>query len=1121
MTFEIGKEYRNRRGLYVVMSIQGNALHVRYQDGSDATLNAVDQERIISNIGMENRPKLPEEADRTSVTSKKHLARKVPKGMRNRHESSGIPPSWNRYRLWNTAIFEYFFTQHMTNQLVYIDIDDDVIASLAPDGAAQNCPTSDFIQAIRDTLGPLGKNLFTPHFVSMDSWKTEGANSPPPCLALLASFCLAAQRMESDGGFSSSNYYARLGPILLGSSYQPNQRQGLQRGFRRAHELWEALDAWLWEKAGKLGLPSAQPMYGLAHVGYPISQSLLRTQDRRKLVGFFWNSDLYPGQQVSAPDFERLLDWWVPRSNLSSAAKNRWSNRSARRKMAEIASLELSTWNGSLPDKESLPESMVTAPMALQVSVVGGPSRRLDWDVVFRIPSDLPEITYEAISDERRLPCNGGPCQSVTVTQGLSSRWSDPISDVSIGDFLVSRVELVEREGKKKVRWQPQKVLALGWDEELKVYRSLPHLEFAKRGMVIAFETVASTVESLLSGVDSGNMKRVPENWGVPQGWAIFDNVQLYRVPDTGGDIDLSPLVPEITSTVEWLGGIAFPGRKQWLSSRLPVINANSIDEVEQLSATVDLKSTFHNLVGNPVQPTSVVAGNALNLNLSGWELPDGVYGLVVSGHQSSAGDRAFDLARQTFEIRSPASRFPLATAPLGYCSDSRLWPLSASTMENYDNKSPTRVVVRGAVVDQERLLPVGESKLPQVLDSVYKHLDEYSVFPSEKLNRTIPGVANCFSGAHYWVFDRVRDLADYYRPHKGVCAYCGKTDIAYPQSLRALLSRESTRPTLPNLPKSQTTKEPVQNLESSGADQVDFDGLLEACFTWGGGTWSHFQLLARQVSLDPWFPYEAVQLFSSLGHLDVEWDTVGKVPLRWVVSPPAVVMTEYEDAFLAGYRSAGMMEVLKHLVESHGGNWTAESNANGPTTYRISDVPPESLRSIISNAKEDKDTNWRFSDRPGQSIANSLPPLWEIVAEGQEVDIHSSSEYFDVNAARWSPQAVLGPDGLYRTNSLPRTYFLKLRGACRQVSYRSGKHLAGAFHRRVLLAYEPRTNQLECPLGAQLPGLYERAVVLSSGSPPELDLRNRRVTYGRVPESVAQAVWSKITDLQSIGGPR
>ena len=91
--------------------------------------------------------------------------------------------------------------------------------------------------------------------------------------------------------------------------------------------------------------------------------------------------------------------------------------------------------------------------------------------------------------------------------------------------------------------------------------------------MVIAFESVAPTVESLLSSVDLGDIKRVPDNLGVPKGWAVFDNVQLSRVPDTGEDPDLSPLVPEIASTVEWAGGIAFPGRKQWMASRLPVIS--------------------------------------------------------------------------------------------------------------------------------------------------------------------------------------------------------------------------------------------------------------------------------------------------------------------------------------------------------------------------------------------------------------------------------------------------------------------------------------------------------------------------------------------------------------------
>ena len=1118
MMFHVGKEYQNRTGRYVVLGIQGNVLRVRFQDGTERTLDAAMQERIIANMTREKVLNPHGGSPAYDQTPRRHPSARPRKEGSIRRAEPPTAGSWSRYDLWNKAIFEFFFNPQMSDQLVYIDVDESVLESLAPDDDANSSPEQDLVQAVKNTLGPLGTNYLSPHFARMRAWRAEGAQKAPPFLGLLASFCLAAQKMHSDEGISSRNYYVRLAHLFLGPSFQPAQKQGLQTGFSRARVLWEALDTWLWENDGNLGLPSAQPMSGLTHVGYPISQSLLRAQDRLKLVEFFWSSSLYPGQQVSPPDMERLLDYWVTGSNLSSVAKTRWSNRFARRKMAEIASLELSIWNGTLPDKESLPESVVTAPIALQVMVVGGPRPRLDWDVVLRVPSDLVEVTYDAVSDELNLPFTGEPHRSVTVSHCLSTRWSDPIPDVSIGNLLVSQVELIDQEGRNKVRWQPQKVLALGWDDELKVYRSVSHLEFAKRGMVIAFESVAPIVESLLSSVDLGGMRRVPHNIGVPKGWAVFDNVQLSRVPDTGEDPDLSPLIPEISSTVEWTGGIAFPGRKKWLASRLPVISANSIDEVEEISAAVDIKSALTGVEGDTVRPTFKVAGNALDLDLSEWDLPDGVYTLVVAGYRSSTEDRVFGLARQTFEIRSPDSRFSQATSPLGYCSDSRLWPFSASTMEN-GNKSSTQVAIRGAVINREQHLTAPEGTPPPVLDSVSKQLDEDPIVPTERLNRTIIGVANCFTGAHHWLYDPVRDLADYYRPHKGVCVNCGKRNVVRPQSFQSLLNRQSTRPALADSAVGQTVTERKENPGPNESEKVDFDGLLDACFTWGAGAWSHFQLLARQVSSDPWFPYEAIQLFSSLGHLDVEWDKASTLPLRWAASPSAVVVTEHGDAFLAGYRSVRTLAALGTLVESHGGKLITETNPKGPTTYRVAGVPPEALRSVVDSIEGDGSIEWQLSDQPDRAIASSLPALWDVVGAGPQVDIPSSAEYFDVDTARWSAGSIIGHDGLYRTNSLPRTYFLKVGGVCRLVSYRSGKHLAGAYHHKVLLAYEPKTNCLECPLGAQLPGLYERAVVLSSGSSPEVNLREWKVTYHRVPESVAQAVWMKITDLRSLRG--
>ena len=1118
MMFKVGKEYRNRKVRYVVLGIQGNILRVRFKDGSEGTLNAAIQERIIANMtrGSASNPSGSNLPSDQSI--RRHTTPSPHKEVYRRRVEPLTNASWCRYDLWNEAIFQCFFSPQRSDQLVYLDIDETVIESLAPDETAKKSPEQDFIQAIRNTLGPLGINYLSPHFDRTATWKAEGGHEAPPFLGLLTSFCLAAQKMQSDEGISSHNYYVRLAHLLLGPSFHSAQKQRLQRGFSRAHHLWDALDTWLRENGGKLGLPSAQPMSRLIHVGYPISQSLLRTQDRLKLVEFFWSSGLYPGQQVSPLDLERLLDYWVPQSNLSSPAKIRWRNLSTKRKMAEVASLELSNWNGTIPDKESLAGSIVTAPIALQVMVVGGPSPRLDWDVVLRVPSDLVEITYDAVSDERKLPCMDEPCRSITVGHGLSSRWSDSIPNVSIGDLLVSQVELVDREGRNRVRWQPQKVLALGWDDELKVYRSVSHLEFAKRSMVIAFESVAPTVGSLLSGVDFGDMRKVPDNLGVPKDWVVFDNVQLSRVPDIGENPDLSPLVPEISSTVQWAGGIAFPGRKQWLASRLPVISANSIDEVEEVRAAVGMKSAFKSTERDPVQPVANVPGNALDLDLSKCNLPDGVYSLVVTAYQSRTGNRVFDLARQTFEIRSPDSRFPQTASPLRYCSKNIRWPFSALTLEN-DTDTSTHIVIQGASINREQRVTTPEGTLPRVLDSVSKHLDEVPQTTTEKLNRTTTRVAKCFIGAHHWVLDGVSNLPDYYRPHKGVCVNCGKTDVFRPKSFKTLLQRKSTRPAITNVAVERTVTRPSGHSASDYSERMDFDGLLEACFTWGAGAWSHFQLLARQVTSDPWFPYEAIQLFSSLGHLDVEWDIAGTLPQQWAVSPSTIVMTDHGDAFLAGYRSSSALSALRPLVESHGGKWATETNPKGPTTYRLTGVLPNTLRSVVSSILQDGGIDWQFSDRPDKSIASSLPPLWDVVGAGPQADIPLSSEHFDVSTARWSPESNVGHDGLYRTNSFPRQYFLKIGKVCRSVSYRTGKHLAGAYHHKVLLAYEPQTNRLQCPLGAQLPGLYERAVVLSSGSSPEVDLRDFKVTYHRVSQSVAEAVWRKITDLKALRG--
>lgn len=55
--FEVNGTYENRNGIYTVVSMSGNKMTVRYQDGSEKTLNMGIQERIWENIVAEREAK--------------------------------------------------------------------------------------------------------------------------------------------------------------------------------------------------------------------------------------------------------------------------------------------------------------------------------------------------------------------------------------------------------------------------------------------------------------------------------------------------------------------------------------------------------------------------------------------------------------------------------------------------------------------------------------------------------------------------------------------------------------------------------------------------------------------------------------------------------------------------------------------------------------------------------------------------------------------------------------------------------------------------------------------------------------------------------------------------------
>lgn len=1093
LMFVVGHTYENRRGRYCVMALRGNMLDVKYEDGTTASLDAESQERILGNLRLEG-------AEQT------HVGGTLPK----RRPFSRSDLDWTQYDRWNQAIFERFFGEYYAGRLAYVDIDDEEVSKIAPDEAGDGSAIHSFIGSIVRTLDFRRDRTLDQHFARLSQWKQGGAHTPPPFIGVLALFCLAAQRMHSDQQFGTNNYYDRLAAIVLGAGYSQQQKKALMAGFQRAYKLWEELEVWLRANGGQYGLPSARPMYGLSHVGYPISQALLRSHDRQKLPEFFWGASLDPEQEVSPADMERLMAPWVPNSSLSQAAKTSWKNEAARRRMAEVASLELSAWDGRLPTHEPGLAVTPSAPIAIEARVRSGPKPRLVWDVVFRVPPGLPAATYEVDENSKGLPMNGSYAQSVQVVSGPGERWSEPVAGISIADFLMTPVAMVEKGGRHKAVWQPRKVVVLTWDDELKAYRSQQRFEFGRRGMVLVYKALATKVTEVLATADAGEMRRIPDSWGIPQDWAVIEDIRLARIPDTGGDYDLDALIPEIWSAVDWCGGIGLPGRKQWLNSRLPRVAVNSIDEVERLLVSVHCKSALDQERYNSDHLKFEVTGNALDVDLASLALADGIYGLTVTAYRKTCDKTGDDLARLTFEVRSPGS--PLGNGPESICyrSDNPLWTISAASSAPMGLDEHVAVIA-GALVQPEHELHDNRAALPCDLGSTAEACHEDLMGSEQCMQRTIAGMADCFNGAHWWILSTVNNIGAFYRPADGVCKHCGLTKTFRPIGWRKLLSRESTRPK-----RAQSSDLGISNIikpfaRVPDAQPRDYEGLLDACFTLGGGPWSHFELMARQASDDPTFPSEAIQLFSALGHIDVELDTTGARCVRWKVASPVLVTTASAHLFLAGYRSPRLLKTIEDAVQKRGGTFTPVQRAFGPTTYQIAGLAQESVNGLVETVDEDGGVKLSMAKRPDRSIAGALTPLRGILASARIVPAPVMGEFFDVAKFSWTAKTFADSDGLYRTDSVPSLYLLRFNGTWYQVSYRTGKHLAGAFSGKSLLAYDHASLQLQCPLGAQLPGLYERAVVLSSGLPPLIDQVHAKVIYNQVPKDVASAVWAAV----------
>ena len=1003
------------------------------------------------------------------------------------------PPDWadwSAYDVWNEALAEEFFGGSRAGRPVYLDLEPEVLDRLAATiGAPASLATPDstqaFVGSVARTLAllPSGPSLLEGHVRVTADWIAPTAlggggrhaldTKPPPFVAALGLFSLAAELMRSGEGMLQTNYYGRLCELLEVDD-DPGKRK-VQGGFRQhAHRLWAQLNAWLQRAHGTRGIPTAAAFDYRVHIGIPISQALVRAADRDRLPEFFSAYRLNPGQQFSRIDMREVLAGWLPGSSLTGALKSLWaSSEEARRRIADVVCIELEHWDGTHPVEDS------GSRRQLQGVLVAGyeeiPIPEFSMMLAVRDDGQVPVGRYR-FTDGATAGQAPGVVQATRESRGLVRLTADtppPSGDWLPRLALRGSVQLAHESSEATISRPQRSLVVLLMDEAREWFVESARVELGREHFLLVRNDLAAAVTKALEKIARPGCRALTATAGVPDGWTLYEGVHMRALlPDAHEQ--LRALVPLSTTQVDLTGGMQLSAGR-WHSSAPPDVIA-----LDALGRRFAISLFDESGTGGEFTEASLdtYLGEA-QVSLGDRALADGNYRIVLN-EVTPAGNVGAHLTSRGLRLRSAESAHldPPADVLLGHEAPTSLsgWTvLSATSVE-----VAAETAVRGASISggADRLLPVPPMMLPAQLSG------SASIGDVDSLFRLLPAADRASLEAEFESILR-RGL---------VVVADGK-----PRLTRAGLAWANK-----HLGSSARTGARAAGTAADEIDdrfEADLDLILDALIVTGGGGWHSLDQLIRYSSVERWEPLEAARNLSALGYIDLELDHRSLRPRRWSTAPPTVVVRpDGLSAFIAGARSERLLQEVEKEVRHLGGSTFRHPRSGRPVLLQVHALPDGAYETLAARAGLAC-----VRDVP-QRIAQMLPSIHDVYRQRPEfyVPRDASLERFDFEANKWRAVDKTDLAGAYLITADTRHYAVLAEEGLRECDNSVAKYVAAAATGRSIMSYNASDETLTCLLGARPPGIYERALVLCTGELPRSLSNGTSVYEGVTPEVAA-----------------
>ena len=983
---------------------------------------------------------------------------------------------WSNYDRWNSAIADVVFSMDNAGVPVYLDLDEDTLDALA---AHIHIPRDDAVEvlcaAVTSTLrkGGTQTGLLQPQMARLSQWRRQVSRStsapePPPVLALLAVTVLAAEAMGT-GSFAPHAYFPHLFGILGAQTVR--ERQAVEKSYRRSAEaMWDAVDLWLTRLDGRRGLPSA---FALSHrfVGLPMSQALVRAADRSKLTRMFESFGLPPGYAIAPSDMAGLFDQWIKHQPcpVSAGLANLWSKPAARERIAEVVSNELLTWDGSGRAVDVVNGSASPRGLRLLGNLTRGLGRtRLQLTLALRSASDRPiSVTADAADGTPiSLPFVPGPGGLLRL---------DHLQTLDLVSVL-SGVLTVTAPDDGKFSRHPRQLIPLSFDDAQVAYVETERVQLAQDSMLLVRDVSnrVNEIDALLTEVARPGFTRHGDGTaGIPAGWVLFTGVEILGRPNAALAAKYNELVPLASTQLTLAGGMKLPGRLvKWSSMEPPEIRA-----ISQKAASIRVS-----LVGRPEDDDATVPiareftadGPALTVQTSALRLPDGDYRLSLFEDGSSSPAQQLELRLRSADTVDAWTWF----------GAKRLWhDFEANGAWAVMSASEARPEGLHWGVDGPFALGSVDLRAGDAAGSQVWWTEARPIAGGKRPALTVlaPDPKSCVvSGAHYLEYPTWFGTA--YKGPKfidGVCKYCGLVRRSPAWAPKAKFgATQSGRSVSINVAAIQPVSAPSEASSWAAA----LDGLMHL----GGGRRSWLERLGLQVNGSQLFVHQFIKAVTALGFIDFSRDSSMQLD-EWELVPRYLVELQSGAFAMIGYWPNGVVDAF--LEQVHGpGVSRAEIPASGAMTLStIEGIDAEELQAIAANFEA---TVVLATTR---TMLAALPPISSVGASLTRIPVPGGRtlEQFHLPSASWTATDSLAGMGAFRADAGQGwQYLFRSEEDVHNGSVALGdaylvKHLAAQQNGRPLLAYKSQRNLIVVPVGADLPGLYERAVVLASGRLP------------------------------------